>query len=95
MAADYMCGDGYEVATVGNICGDGCRPSRIVKDMSRPPTLLFWNGMLIQFFHLYEVGWFVSGVHIQFFHLYEVATVGNICEDGRRPSRIVEQDVNG
>jgi len=65
--------------------GDGCRPSRIVKDMSRPPTLLFWNGMLIQFFHLYEVGWFVSGVHIQFFHLYEVATVGNICEDGCKP----------
>jgi len=31
MAADYMCGDGYEVATVGNICGDGCRPSRIVE----------------------------------------------------------------
>ena len=58
--------------------GDGCRPSRIVKDMSRPPTLLFWNGMLIQFFHLYKV-----------------AMVGNICEDGRRPSRIVEQDVNG
>jgi len=53
--------------------------------MSHPPTLLFWGGMLIQFIHLYEVGWFVSGVHIQFFHLYEVATVGNICEDGRRP----------
>ena len=31
MAADYMCGDGYEVATVGNICEDGRIPSRIVE----------------------------------------------------------------
>ena len=36
MAADYMCGDGYEVAMVGNICEDGRRPSRFVEQVVHP-----------------------------------------------------------
>jgi len=50
---------------------------------TRPP--FFFVPRHIQFFHLYEVGWGVSDFHLQFFHLYEVATVGDICDDVRRP----------
>ncbi len=64
----------------------------------------------LQFFHPYEVGcvfwtpiynsststrWaVVPDFHVQFFHPYEVGSVGDICDDVRRPSSIVEQDVN-
>jgi hypothetical protein len=48
------------------------RAIRIVEGRAHPPAPgEFFCSMIIQFFHLYEVGQ-LPGTSVQFFHLYEV-----------------------